>query len=427
MSRSLKQGGTLQTPAEASALAAYVPRNEAVARVLRRAPANRASSGWTIPTQSNNDTANSTPDYTADAFFGDRCLRIVTLGNAAQVYATRTMNTTFDASDCFVRITLKVTDYDFTNIQVIVANSSASLASTANIGFTAGGSGAASYAVQSGRWVVIDLPQSKFSGNADWTNIQFVRIGITDITGQPTELRIHSIDFVKRDTFAKNPNGMVVITADDSHVTQYTVLKDALAARGWKATLMPIPGAHGTDSNVFMTDAQVQELHDTYGWEVGAHCYDVSSHAKGLQNLTQAQRFAEFEAVRSWQKSMGFNSPSHSYPLGTHDAATEADVAKYWSASRLASSHGFNETASPARRYSIMAENITAGSASIGAAATKAKNDKGVLFVMLHSIVTSGGDSNAVTPTVLTAVLDAIAASGCDVVTMEQALGRMGF
>jgi peptidoglycan/xylan/chitin deacetylase (PgdA/CDA1 family) len=403
----------------------YVPKSEAAARVMRRAPANRASSGWTIPAQANKDAA-STPDYTSDAFFGDRCLRIVTAGTAAQVYAMRTMTNSFDATDCNVRLTFKVTDYDFTTIQVVVANSSASLSSSANIGFTAGGASAPSYAVQSGKWVVLDLPQSKFSGTVNWADVQFVRIGIVDTTGQPTELRLHSIDFVKRDTFGKNPNGMVVITADDSHVTQYTVLRPALSARGWKCTLMPIPGAHGTDSNVFMTDAQVQELHDTDGWEVGAHCYDVSSHALGLPNLTQAQRLNEFEAVRSWQKSLGFSSPSHSYPLGTHDAATEADVAKYWTASRLAASHGFNETTSPARRYSIMAENITAGATAIGAAATKAHNEKGVLFIMLHAIVASGGDANAVTPTVLTAVLDAIAASGCDVVTMEEALSRMG-
>ncbi|MDQ0923100.1 hypothetical protein QF038_001608 [Pseudarthrobacter sp. W1I19] len=188
---------------------------------------------------------------------------------------------------------------------------------------------------------------------------------------------------------------------------------------------MPIPGAHGTDSNIFLTDAQVIELHDTYGWEVGAHCYDASSHAKGLPDLTPEQRIAEFEAVKAWQKALGFSSPSHAYPLGTHDVATEADVAKYWSASRLASSHGFNETTTPARRYSLLAENITQGATAIGAAATKAHNDKGVLFVMLHAIVPSGGDANAITPTVLTAVLDAIAASGCEVVTMQEALGRM--
>lgn len=401
-----------------------VPRSEATARVLRRAPANRASSGWTIPAQGNKDAA-STADYTTDAFFGDRCLRILTTGTAAQVYAMRTMTTSFDATDSNIRLTIKVMNYNFTTIQVVVANSSASLSSTANIGFTAGGASAASYAVQTGKWVVLDIPKSKFSGTVNWADVQFVRVGIVDTTGNPTELRLHSFDFVKRDTFGKNPNGMVVLTADDSHVTHYTVLRTALAARGWKCTLMPIPGAHGTDNALFMTDAQVQELHDTYGWEVGAHCYDVSSHAKGLPNLTQEQRINEFEAVRSWQKSLGFSSPSHSYPLGTHDAATEADVAKYWTASRLAASHGFNETTSPARRYSIMSENITAGATALGAAATKAKADKGVLFIMMHAIVESGGDANAVNSATLTAVLDAIAASGCDVVTMEQALTKM--
>lgn len=107
-------------------------------------------------------------------------------------------------------------------------------------------------------------PQSKFSGNAEWTNIQFVRIGIQDTTGNPTELRLHSLDFTKRDPVGTNPNGVVVITADDSHVTQYAVLKDALAAHGRKATLMPIPGSHGTDPAIFLSDEQVIELHDTW-------------------------------------------------------------------------------------------------------------------------------------------------------------------
>lgn len=72
-----------------------------------------------------------------------------------------------------------------------------------------------------------------------------------------------------------------------------------------------------------------------------------------------------------------------------------------------------------------MSENIAAGTTALGAAATKAKNDKGVLFIMLHFIVELGGDANAVTSATLTAVLFSIAASSCDVVTMEQALDRM--
>lgn len=56
----------------------------------------------------------------------------------------------------------------------------------------------------------------------------------------------------------------------------------------------------------------------------------------------------------------------------------------------------------------MAAENITAGAAALGAAATKAKNDKGVLIIMLHSIAATG-DANNVKPAILTAVLDAIA------------------
>ncbi|MDQ0923101.1 hypothetical protein QF038_001609 [Pseudarthrobacter sp. W1I19] len=147
---------------KSEAATTYIPRSESAARVLRRAPANRASSGWTIPAQANKDAA-STPDYTADAYFGDRCLRLITTGTAAHVYATRTMDTTFDATDCNVRITIKVTDYDFTAIQVVVGNSSATLTSSATIGFTAGGASAASYALQKDRWIVLDIPQSKFA------------------------------------------------------------------------------------------------------------------------------------------------------------------------------------------------------------------------------------------------------------------------
>lgn len=396
------------------------------ARVMRRAPTNRAASGWSIPAQANADAA-STPDYTADAFYGNRCLRLVSLGTAAQIYAVRTMNTIFDAANCDVRITIKVTDYDFTSISVIVGTSNLSNFSTATLAFTAGGASAPGSPLQKDRWVQITIPQSKFSGNVNWSTIQLVRIGISDVNGSPTELRVHSIDFVHQNPVGRNPNGIVVLTADDSHVTQYTVLRPALAARGWRATLMPIPGLHGTDDTQFLTDAQVIDLHDNYGWEVGAHCWDSSSHAIGLAALTSDQRLAEFREVRAWQAALGFNSLSHSHPLGTRDAATEADVAKFWRASRLANSiGGMNETTSPAQPYALQAENIVQGATYIGAQAVKAHNDNGVLFVMMHQILASGGDANTVTPTVLTAVLDAIAASGCDVLTMGEALDRMG-
>jgi len=392
---------------------------------MYRNPANRAGSGWTTPAQTNLDAA-STPDFTGDAFFGDRCTRIVSGGGGQHVYALRTGNpAVFDGSDCFVRLTLKVMNYNFTLISVIVANSSATLAGTASLGFVAGTGGSGANVIPVGEWVTIDIPQSKFSGNPNWANLQFFRVGVTD-SGGPADVRIHSLDLVKRDPFNTNPNGMVVISADDSHPSQYTTLLPALKARGWKATLHPIPGAHGTTG--FLTDAQVLEM-AAAGWDIGAHCYDTSSHALGLQNLTSAQRLAEFKACVAWQKSLGLpQSPSHAWPLGTHSSAADADVALFWSASRLATSidNTIYETTTPARPFSLAALNITSGTSAITTAAGLAHAQKGVLYLMTHSFLTSGGDANTVTPTALTAALDAIAASGCEVVTMAEALRRSG-
>lgn len=395
------------------------------ARVMYRNPANRSGSGWDVPAQTNRDAA-STPNYTSDAYYGDRCVRIVTSGGGQHVYALRTGATTaFNGSDCFVRVTLKVMNYNFTILSVIVANASATTVGTATLAFVAGTGGAGANVIPAGEWVTLDIPQSKFSGNPNWADLQFFRVGVTD-SGGAADVRIHSVDLVKRDPFNANPNGMVVISADDSHPTQYSVLLPAMQARGWSATLHPIPGAHGTSG--FLTDAQVLEM-SAAGWDIGAHCYDASSHAVGLQNLTSPQRLAEFRACVAWQKSLGLpQSPSHAWPLGTHSTAADADVALFWSASRLASSidNTLYETITPARPFSLAAMNITAGTAAITTAAGLAHAQKGVLYLMTHSFLTSGGDANTITPTALTAALDAVAASGCEVVTMAEALRRSG-
>lgn len=95
--------------------------------------------------------------------------------------------------------------------------------------------------------------------------MQRIQISIQDTGTAPTEFRLHGVEFVQVDPFARNPNGMVVVTADDSHVTHHSVLRPALSAHGWKATPMPVIDAHGTNGAIFMSTAQVQDLHGTYG------------------------------------------------------------------------------------------------------------------------------------------------------------------
>lgn len=145
------------------------------------------------------------------------------------------------------------------------------ITSATTIGLTADGASAASYAVQSGRWQVPDVPQNKFSRNADWTNIEFLRIGIQDTSGNPTDCS--STAWISSSgTPLEKPKWHG--GQHRRRLAPYVVHRapPGAPARRWKCTLMPIPGAHGTDSKIFLTDAQAQELHDIYGWEVGAHC-----------------------------------------------------------------------------------------------------------------------------------------------------------
>jgi hypothetical protein len=177
---------------------------------------------------------------------------------------------------------------------------------------------------------------------------------------------------------------------------------------------------------VFLTNAQVAELHDTYGWEIGAHCYSLSSHGLGLTGLTDQQLIDECEAIKAWQSGWGYDSTSHSYPLGVHDARTEGIISRYWQTSRIATNPLITpETITPARLFSMQAQNVNQSIANITAGLTKAHNDKGITILMAHAIVESGGDGNAINSAKLTQILDAIAASGCDVLTMQEATARM--
>lgn len=402
-------------------------RSRAPARPLLSVMMNESASGWGIAgSQAAVDYAASSTGYTSDAMWGDRCVRLVSNGTAGSCSATKILGSTFNASQCNVRLYLKVMDTNFTQITIQVGNSTGANSSIASIPKDAGQTGTV---IQSGRWVIVDIPQSAFSFNigsgANWSAVQAIIVAATATTSV-TEVRLHGIEFVARDPRGVNPNGAVVLTADDSHVSQYSVLRPALAARGWKATLMVIPGAHGTNDSVFLTNAQVQELHDTYGWEIGAHSYSLSSHALGLTGLTDQQLIEECEAIKSWQAGYGYESSSHAYPLGVHDARTEGIISRYWQTSSIATNPLITpETITPARLFTMQRQNVNQSLGNITTGLTKTHNDKGITILMLHSIVESGGDGNAINSAKLTQVLDAVAASGCDVITMQEAMLRM--
>lgn len=399
-------------------------RSRSTAQVKYLLTANKAASGWDFSgSQPGLDTVNSTKDFTTtgEALFGDRCLKLVTNGGGQQTNARIILAAPIDVSDCDVRIHAEFKDSNVRANRVQVGNAGLTQVSTAVVFGYEGLTDAQmlSKPWQKGRWQTFDVPQSAFTGTANWAAIERVQFVMSD-TNTPTTAKLHAIEFVKRDPFGVNPNGTVVWTFDDSYASQYAVALPLLQAKGWRATLMPIIDQIDTTAT-YMTTAQVRELHDVYGWEIGAHCFSGSTHALGLPALTSAQRCNEFEAILAWQDSYGFRSPSHSYPLGHHDLATELDVAKYFAHSRCAS-YNLNETICPPRRFAMQAINVTAGAAALAAAAQKAHDEKALLFIMGHQFVASGGTANDITPAVLGDSVNAVAATGIDCRTQQEAM-----
>jgi peptidoglycan/xylan/chitin deacetylase (PgdA/CDA1 family) len=398
-------------------------RSRSTAQVKVNLPANRSSSGWLFSgSQPGLDTVNSSTDFTGDAMYGDRCLKLVTNGGGQQTNARIILGAPVDVSDCDMRLHVKFEDKNVNAFRVQCGNGGLTQVSTAVVFGYSGLTDAQmlSKPWQSGRWQTFDVPLSAFTGTfTNWAALERIQFVVSD-TNVPTTAKLHGVEFVKRDPFGVNPNGTVVWSFDDSYASQYTVALPMLKAKGWRATLMPIIDQIDTTAS-FLTTTQVRNLFDVEGWEIGGHCFSASTHAIGLPALTSAQRCNEFEAMHAYNDGYGFRSPSHSYPLGNHDLATEVDVAKYFAHSRCAS-YNLNETICPPRRYALQALNVTAGAAAISAAAAKARDEKGLLFIMGHSFVESGGTSNDITPAALQAVVDAVAASGCDVRTQEEAM-----
>jgi hypothetical protein len=403
-------------------------RSRSTAQVKFSFPANKSASGWTFSSsQPDLDLTNSTVSLTAanEAMYGDRCLKLVTLGGGQQNNARIILGAPIDVSDCDVRVHAKFEDRNSSAVRVQVGNQAMTQYSTA-VAFGYSGLTDAqmlSKPWQAGRWETFDLPRSAFvaaaGGPVNWAAVERIQFVCSD-NNAPLTAKLHGIDFIKRDPFGMNPNGTVVWTFDDSYVSQYSVALPLLQAKGWRATVMPIIDQFDTTAT-YMTTAQVRELHDVYGWEIGAHCFSGSTHTIGLPALNSAQRCAEFEAILAWQDSYGFRSPSHSYPLGHHDAATELDVAKYFGHSRCAS-YNFSETICPPRRFAMQAINVTAGTAALAAAAQKAHDEKSLLFIMGHQFVTSGGTANDITPTALADGINAVAATNIDCRTQQEAM-----
>lgn len=219
-------------------------------------------------------------------------------------------------------------------------------------------------------------------------------------------------------------NGMITLDFDDTIENQYTVARPILNAAGMKASFFAITDPEvGIGSEGYMTWTQVQQLQSD-GHEIGAH---TRTHPD-LASLTTAQAQTEIAGSKADLAAHGITATSFVYPFGVHNAAIRQMVQDAGFTSARSVSDGFNFPGSS--KYALLDKHVesTTTLADVQGWINQAKANKTWLILELHEQTNTPGPDTGVyynTPTMLQNIVNAITASGIQVVTQAQGRALM--
>ena len=175
-----------------------------------------------------------------------------------------------------------------------------------------------------GRFQTWGFPIAQFSAvgsGADLDAITFTRIALRCSSGNTVTLGIGDI------VFRPNPRtkAACIFRFDDAYASAYTYAKDALATYGWGAVLYPgaIEDLLGTAGK--LTEAQVQELVATYGWQFGSQAWSTED-AATLAAMSSSERLDEFAAIRSYAGALGLRRDSFDGTYFSGFTASRQDI-----------------------------------------------------------------------------------------------------
>ena len=386
-----------------------------------RRPAWRAASyaqlfqtghGWTA---TGSGVGSSSLNDTSTFIKGTQCATITSAGNAGQCAFRIEGGPAFTITPGqAVRLTFQV----------------ASITCLNKISFYAGASSLANYfswlvhtssstgqnIVQSGEWVQVTLDWSSVlnaggSCSLSAAGVPSVTTGFTDMqvtfydlgTG-PVTVHLQAVEIVPA-TSATFPSGVVSVVTDDSFENFWTLGRPVMDTYGYRGTSYTIAQNIGTSG--CLTVAQLQQMQDFSGWEIGGHAYTAAAHNAGYPALTALEVEDEMRYLRAWMQSNGFAVDSFAYPMGEFAATTDnvpvdQICSQYFSTGRSIVSETY-ETFPPGMPYRARAvTGIGSGAGGVpvstltatGGALDRCLYDGSWLILAFHQIVTSGLAAN---------------------------------
>jgi hypothetical protein len=284
--------------------------------------------------------------------------------------------------------------------------------------------------MQDGEWVTYTINWLEWTvvGSPDRTAINFLKLRVQDNGLGPVTVHFQEIALELEPAAA-----VCTITFDDGYASTSTIAAPYMSQAGVRASAMIIRDLIGS-SGTYMTLAQVKNLQDAYGWDVGAHSDTVAVHnASGTgsppSGVSDAVLLADQQAIKNWLLTNGFRRHDYyAWPHGYFTPSQMSAARNLFSAIRgvcgdRGGQIGPQETYPPGDPYRLRSWLIAATNsvANVQAALTAAIANKSWLHLTFHQIVPSGATGGTQLNTaIFQGMIDAIVASGITVKTVAE-------
>ncbi|MGI0024961.1 MAG: polysaccharide deacetylase family protein, partial [Nitrososphaera sp.] len=359
--------------------------------------------------------SGSQVDDTSDFAIGNQSLKLATDGDGSAVFTRKSeISPALNFTDRLIKLWIKVNGTgNLSELRVTVTSDDFR---TYTDYWIAGGRGAGAGFLVDNEWNVVTLSPSQSApiGESDISRVDTIQIRVADDgLGRPLTLWVNSLVLV-----AKNDRAIVTFAFDDGYDTDYTKARPVLDRYHFPATSYVIASLVGAPGRLNI--GQLTNLQELNGWDIASHSYshlNLTSLAPSEINyeLTQSQQFL---ANNGFQKGAGH----FAYPYGEfHNDELMRLVQKYYNTART--TEGAVETLPPSDPHRLRAMVImnTTTPSEVSESVESAIASGDWLILVFHKIVDANASEELEYLTSdFEAIVDDIAASGADVMTVSE-------